>query len=593
MRTMSIRLALALLLAGCGGGETASEEAGDGADDAALGVGKADAAWSDCELAEAVKFANDPSTSLEVLSAAGVHTRARKGIVAHRDGADGQPGTADDDRFDSASELDDVRYVGPVAFAALVAAVTDRCAGAGQGSVEVVFSPQPYESSHLAKVAAAIEGAQRSLDIAMYSFRDSGIRDAVLRAVERGVSARLLFESANDHRKDPAGTLSEKLELAGIDVRWINKIMHHKFVLVDGPRTSVAEASEGLLSTGSANWSSSAGTRFDENTVIVQGNAELMLRFQREFNFLWANSRDFVAEPTVDFFTSMEIGEELIVDDPAVDVLFTSDNFDVKWSSRYGATFSVRPESDAVADGLVALIAGAQSSIHVASGHLRSRPVAEALLARHAADPDLDIRVYLDGQEYLGSYSHRLQEEDLGDCLVEAGESESKQRKCRDSGFLFSYALHEAGIQVRYKYYAYRWNYTYAPQMPHKYMIIDGRILVQGSYNLSDNAEHNTMENVVVYDGAGFPDVVSAFEANFEALWETERAGGRYEALLEAVESGDGPIPLVFDPLALSWDQIDRLKRAIRAACPDVDSEDFRRNAGSHRECERPEGSSH
>lgn len=41
----------------------------------------------------------------------------------------------------------------------------------------------------------------------------------------------------------------------------------------------------------------------------------------------------------------------------------------------------------------------ADESIWVGSGHLRSRPVAEALIAKRAADPMIDIRVYLDGQE--------------------------------------------------------------------------------------------------------------------------------------------------------------------------------------------------
>ena len=81
--------------------------------------------------------------------------------------------------------------------------------------------------------------------------------------------------------------------------------------------------------------------------------------------------------------------------------------------------------------------------------------------------------------------------------------------------------LYEVITAVRYKYYAYRWHYSYAIQMHHKYMIVDGKRLFTGSYNYSDNAEHNTMENVVIYDAAAFPALVAAFVANFEALWQT------------------------------------------------------------------------
>ncbi|MCX5743463.1 MAG: hypothetical protein NT062_13300 [Proteobacteria bacterium] len=50
--------------------------------------------------------------------------RAAENIVAHRDGADGIHGTADDDPFDDLAELDAIPYVGPVALASLLAFVT-------------------------------------------------------------------------------------------------------------------------------------------------------------------------------------------------------------------------------------------------------------------------------------------------------------------------------------------------------------------------------------------------------------------------------------------------------------------------------------
>ena len=40
---------------------------------------------------------------------------------------------------------------------------------------------------------------------------------------------------------------------------------------------------------------------------------------------------------------------------------------------------------------------------------MRSREVAEALVAKHAAAPDVDIRIYLDGQEYIAKGTQDLQ----------------------------------------------------------------------------------------------------------------------------------------------------------------------------------------
>lgn len=70
-------------------------------------------------------FVNDAATTLSVLDVdAALDSRAAKSIVAHRDGADGVHGTKDDDAFGSVQELDDVKYVGDSALAALLAYAT-------------------------------------------------------------------------------------------------------------------------------------------------------------------------------------------------------------------------------------------------------------------------------------------------------------------------------------------------------------------------------------------------------------------------------------------------------------------------------------
>ena len=578
-RNLVLTIATLALLVCCGDPDEGMSP--DGELDEGVTAGKTDGtAFSDCELEQVRQWLNDFTVNQEVLRQAGVHTRAANNLIEYRD-------TIDTNRqFDDIQEVDDVPYVGPVAMRQLVAAVADRCSGRGD-QVEAIFSPRAYEDSHLVRVVEAIDGAALSLDIAMYSFRDSNIQDAIERAIGRGVQVRMIFESANEQHNDPEGTSSAALEAIGVDVRYINKIMHHKWVIVDGPQTSAEQARTAVLITGSANWSHSAATRYDENTVIIRGNSEAILRFQREFNHLWANSREFLWNESLEYFETVNIIDDMILDDPNIDAVFTSANFTVSESARYGMTFSVVRGSNVVADRLVELIWSAQESIHVASGHLRSRPVSEALIARAEADPDLDIRVYLDNQEYLSSYSHNEQENELETCLEEAGDSEAQRSDCLDRGFLFGYSLHLAGIPVRYKYYCYRWHYSYAEQMHHKYMIIDGRILVQGSYNLSDNAEHNTMENIVIFDAAGFPTVVADFEANFESLWVTAIEDGLYEELMNTVQNTTEDVPLVFEPMSLDWNQVTDLKRAIRDACPDINSSEYRSNPERHWYCDR------
>lgn len=573
----------ALALGGC-----VADASPDGPDE--VGVvpgGKADGSdYSACELEAVVTWLNEGPTA-SLIAEAGVHTRAANNLAEHRDGADGAFGTEDDALFGDIHDVDGVYYVGPVAIQQLVAAVADRCLAPEEPAVEVVFSPQRYDDSHLVRVRALIDGAERSIDVAMYSFSDAGILDALARAVARGVSIRVIYDGANGDRSDPVGSRSAQLEDMGIEVRYVNKIMHHKLAIIDGARTSPDEAADGILITGSGNWSNSAGTRYDENTLIVRGNAELNLRYQREFELLWDNGRPFVWNEDIAPIDGLDITDADIPDDPDVDAGFTSANFDTYVSSRYGPTFSVIRGENEVADRWVDLIRDARRSIRIASGHLRSRPVAEAILEAAAANPDLDVRVYLDGQEYLSEWGHDAQQRDLEACLIDAGDSTARQQDCYDRGFLFSYELHHAGVPLRYKFYSYRWHYSYAEQMHHKYMVIDDEILITGSYNLSDNAEHNTMENVAIFSGDAYRPLVDAYAANFDALWVTGEAEGLYDVLIDDITTGTGDFPIVFAPMALDWDRVDALKSAIYANCPVINERDYREHPERHRYCDR------
>ncbi len=576
-------LAGAVVFAGCDSTEAAPD--GDEENSSAL-AGKADQAFDPCHQDGILLLVNDITTTVDALKTGGVNTRAAKRIVAARDGDDGVAGTEDDVLFTDLEAVDKVPWVGSRSFEQLEGMVRDRCASlTGYPDARVIFSPQAWDTSHVAAAEALIDGAEQSVDVAMYSFRVTSIREALGRAIRRGVKVRFIFESANGDHKDPAGTSSAALEDEGVDVRYINKIMHHKFVLVDGPQTRLMDAVSARLLTGSANLSSSAATRYDENTTVVSGSPELALRFQQEFNHMWENSRDFIWDDTFAPETTMTIADAAIPDDQGVDVSFTSANFQIKWSNTYGPTFSVVRGRNEIADAIVALVDSAQDTIKVASGHLRSRPVAEALEA--AIVRGVRVQIYLDGQEFISAGTHQYQLDALAECLVAAGTSEAKQQDCQDKGFYYSYPLHLAGAELRFKHYSYRWHYSYAEQMHHKYIIVDDTIVASGSYNLSDNAEHNTLENMVFYDAARYGTLVADFITNFGVIWQTGEAEGHYLSLLDTITNGTGDVPMVYPSMALTWDEVSSLKQLIRDTCTDEDDEDHRRSPESHRTCSR------
>lgn len=583
-----IALSTSLLFA-CGEADDNTNSAEDSELGSFFAQGKADDQGTSCETEGILSWVNRGDNTVDAFKASGVHTRAAKNIVAYRLGDDGTLNTQDDRTIESLKELDDIRYVGKAAFQQIIAAVdaAGLCQTTSAPKVDVIFSPQPIEKSHLVRAVDHVKKAKRSIDIAMYSFNYGPMNDELKRAINRGVKVRVIFESANKDRKDPAGSKSAKLEDLGADVRYINKIMHHKYAIIDGPRDELESAKTGTLMSGSGNWSTSAGTRYDENTVFITGAEELNLRYQAEFNHLWHNSRDFVwgEEKTFDPGGIEITADQLDVDKDA-HAVFTSANYKTFVSSRYGNTFSRVRGLDEISDEIVRHIQDAKFSIKIASGHLRSRPIAEALIEKHKTNPEVDIKVYLDGQEFISEWYAGEQERKLQDCLSTAGTSEAKIEDCQDKGFYFGYALHEAGIDVRYKYYSYRWHYRTAAQMHHKYLIFDGQTVIQGSYNLSSNAEHNTMENMAILGGATYVNLVAAYDENFDSIWDTGRQPDLYTELTNDIQNATSSIPIVFDSMSLDWTQVDELKKLIRDTCPAINSEEYRENPDKKFNCE-------
>ncbi len=122
-------IAASFALLGCG--QAVEDEAPVPGDDEFAsfgGVGaKSDGRFSDCQMTEALKLVNESTSDADALKAMGVNSRAANSIWKHRQGADGQIGTGDDNLFDDFLQLDDVSWVGPTTLEQLVAAIETRC----------------------------------------------------------------------------------------------------------------------------------------------------------------------------------------------------------------------------------------------------------------------------------------------------------------------------------------------------------------------------------------------------------------------------------------------------------------------------------
>ncbi len=572
----SLAGALICALAGCTADTTTPN--GDGPDDVALGAGKADGTdYAACELEGVVDLLNelpiesraDGEAARQTLTGQGVHGQAAKCLVWFRMGFDAMescpaaPLPADHvftpTFFQSIDEVDAVKYVGPAALEQLVSLAPAACEEE-EPSFAVRFSPvADYDDSHAARLVELIDTAERSVDVAIYSFSDAQVKAALLRNADR-ILIRVLYD-----RGALGGRLEGELEAGGIEVRFVGQTMHHKFAIIDGPHAEGDDPADTIVATGTANWSGGAVTIYDEATFFFEGSPELALHYQAEFNRLWAYSQPVPGHEEIPYVETRPISEEEIAaaEDPGVDAIFTSSNFIDR-----GGRLSVFKDGYDVADRWVELIEDAETSIWLFHTRLRSVPVTEAILRKIEENPDFEIRVFTDNQEFVWPNVSASLLEELAQCYAEA-RTDIQVFNC-EKGQLYSFALHEAfedapNAEIRLKYYAYNWHFTF-PQMHMKSMIVDGRFIVAGSYNLSFTSEFGTFENVVILDGDAYPELLADVLEQYDAMWSMRRAEGAYDALMADV-GDDALVPLRFDPIALSWAEVADYRTAVYDTC--------------------------
>lgn len=128
-----------------------------------------------------------------------------------------------------------------------------------------------------ADLAAAIDTASASVDAAVYELNLWSLRDALIRAEQRGVSVRLVIESDN-LEADEVQALVE----AGIPVRDDQNpgLMHNKFVVIDRQE----------VWSGSMNWTITDGYRNNNNLLRLRSQ-RLAQDYTAEFEEMFSAGR--------------------------------------------------------------------------------------------------------------------------------------------------------------------------------------------------------------------------------------------------------------------------------------------------------------
>jgi len=264
----------------------------------------------------------------------------------------------------------------------------------------------------------AIDAARLSIDVAAYSISLNSVRNALIRAYDRGVEVRAVMESNNMDRSDVQIMLE-----AGIPIIGDNRqgLMHDKFIVLD--------RSEVWL--GSMNYTDS-GTYEDNNNMIRIRSTKIAENYSVEFNEMFEKN---LFGPDV---LAQTPNPNVIVDNTQIDTYFSPD--------------------DGVLTVLYTLLSEAQESIYFLAFSFTSNELGE--IVRTQADAGLDIKGVMD-----------------------------KEQIASNTGTEFD-PFRQAGLDVRID--------GNDGQMHHKVFIVDGKIVVMGSYNFSKSAEERNDENIVI-----------------------------------------------------------------------------------------------
>lgn len=203
----------------------------------------------------------------------------------------------------------------------------------------------------------AIDAARLSIDVAAYSLSLNSVRNALIRAHQRGVTVRMVMESGNMDRSDP-----QLLLKAGIPIFGDNRegLMHDKFMVIDRAEVWM----------GSMNFTDS-GAYDDNNHMFRMRSTKMAENYIKEFEEMF---NDDMFGPDV---VAQTPNPTLTLDSTRVDTFFSPD--------------------DGVLKALIPVLSGAEESIYFLAFSFTSNDL--GAIVRAKAEEGLTIRGVMDDEQ--------------------------------------------------------------------------------------------------------------------------------------------------------------------------------------------------
>jgi phosphatidylserine/phosphatidylglycerophosphate/cardiolipin synthase-like enzyme len=309
-----------------------------------------------------------------------------------------------------------------------------------------------------AYLVAVIDDASETVEVALYGMTLTNVAEALVRARDRGVNVRVVM-----NQKHTFVRRSEEIQYLidnNINLRTLRGvgsygIMHNKIGIIDNR----------ILSAGSFNWVVSANVANTENMVFT-ADAKTIKGYSRAFEWMWSNSRSLEDGQDYGNYPTDQFGPAPADTRPSLEfngVKFPSYSFSPRGSTQ---------------DRIIAAINASKKTITAAIFSFYSLPVAEALV--DAAKRGVDVQMIVDRVQ--GSQSPVI-------------------KYVMDNGVKLRWTRgHNKGV------------------MHHKYSVMDKKLLMTGSFNWSNNAQMNNLENMFYTTNGHY---IKGFTQEFNEVYET------------------------------------------------------------------------
>ena len=431
------------------------------------------------------------------------------------------------------------------------------------------------------EIFSEIQKAKESIYITAYSWRVPQLRKSIASALSNDYCVEFVNPWAKDeeclrYQKKSAAQVYlvldkgyekariediEFLESLGAQIRISTKKMHEKFVIVD----------DRFIMNTSANFSTGAQNRFSESFVMfsINDNSPKSLHWlksalKREFAIIWNAGREqkidddvyATPHPLIPMKSLPDLGDT----HKQVEFLSSSMNFNIKTLDRMekdGSYIHLKSaKTFVVVDRIVELIDGANHSVSLNMNYILLKSIYKAL--QRAYNRGLSIRIINDYQN-AGSWKDYSNHFD-------------RYVKKKDP---------KAPAPARFKFYGLQAKPQNMYLNHNKYILIDyyrgsskpvreNTLLIFGSHNLSNMAETNQFDNMMVFKTSLFVSIYNDFSNDFEDLWMLGRdkkdkpKSHIWEYYL--IESRDGTDPLHLGAegpdktITLTYKEIKKLK---------------------------------